>query len=185
MTDYYRLFMELEIPGKWYLSDILGPNRKEVMPSTFNAGFPVDPIPGLTVIPNVTGNPIDFTLTTFQVPIVSSAFAEVVEAMDAEAIQRIPVTIFPSFTGFEILNVIRTVACLDYEKSRFTIYGEFHPVEKQGKISAIVDLRILPEKAEGYHIFRLAEWILAIIVSETLKNALEKEGFIGMKFYPA
>jgi len=184
MADYYWLFMELEIPGKWYLHDILGSDGKEVLPSTFIKGLPVDPMSELTIIPNVVGNPIDFTFTTFQVPVVSSAFAEIVEAMDTEAIQRIPVTIFPSFTGFEILNVIRTVACFDYEKSRFTIYGEFHPVEWQGKISGIAELRIIPEKARGYHIFRLGEWNFAIIVSGALKDALEKEGFTGMKFIP-
>lgn len=184
MTEYYWLFMELEIPGKWYLNHILGPDGKKILPSTFIQGRPVDPLPELTIIPNVVGNPIDFTLTTFQVPVVSSAFAEIIAVMDAEAIQRIPVTISPSTAGFEILNVIRTVACFDYEKSRFTTYGEYHPMEKQGKISAIVDLRIFPEKTKGYHIFRLEEWILAIIVSETLKNVLEKEGLIGMKFYP-
>lgn len=184
MTEYYDLVFELRIPGKWYLNDVLGPDGREILSVTFTQGLPIEPMPDLTIMPNVVGTPVDFTFTTFAVPVVSTAFADFVEKFDAGAIQRIPVTIAPDIAGFEILNVVRLVDCFDYEKSEFQIFGKFDPEDLRGKITAVSGLRIIPEHIGDYHIFRLGEWNLAIIVSGTLKDALEGEGFTGMRFIP-
>lgn len=184
MTRYYRLYHELEIPGKWYLGDIVTPERKEILPVTFTQGLPIAPMPELVIVPNVIGKPVDFTFQTFQVPVVSVVLAQVVEDHAPSALQRIPVTIAPDQTGFEILNVIRTLDCLDYENSSIEKFDELDPLEQQGKIKIVSDLHIVRECAEGNHLFRLGEWKQPIIISETLKLALQENHFTGMAFIP-
>jgi prolyl-tRNA synthetase len=43
-------------------------------------------------------------------------------------------------------------------------------------------LRIDPTKVEGAHIFRPWGWRVALLVSEDVKEALEREGLTGTRF---
>ncbi len=185
MMQYFRLTLEVEIKGAWYLSEIVDEQGKEVLASRFNHGKVFDFAKKLTVLPNVVGNPVDFRETSFAAPIVSSAFVAVVESFDPTAIQRIPVIVAPSTTGYEILNILTMLECLDYELTDVERYtNEYVFPEKLGQIKSLLNIRIRPEVAEGHHIFRLAEWWVVTIVSEALKNALEEKRFTGMKFIP-
>ncbi len=185
MKQYFRLQSKMEIKGAWYLNDIVDEQGQEILASHFNQGKVFDSAKQLTVLLNVVGNPVDFRLTTFASPIVSNAFADIVESFDPQAIQRIPVTVAPSTTGYEILNILTMLKCLDYEHTKIEYYTDKDSIpELVGQIEAIWNITIKPEIAEGHHIFRLAEWWVIIVVSEDLKRALEEKGFTGMKFIP-
>lgn len=184
MPEYYWLYHDPEITERWFLGTIKNLNAEKVLPITFTQGLPIDATQKFIVDRFMPGKPLDFTFQTHQVPIVRLAVADIMEKLEHDAVQRLPVTITPDLEGFEILNIIRAIDCLDIEKSQFERFGDLHP-EKQGQISVISKLRILSELVNGHHIFRLGEWKLAIIVSETLKSALEQEGFTGMIFLPA
>ena len=185
MTQYFRLTLEVRIKGAWYLSTILDQEHEEILGSHFNQGKRFDKMTELTVIPNVVGKPVDFRETSFGVPIVSSTFANVVESLDPEAIQRIPVTVAPSTFGYEILNILTMLECIDHEHTLIEYYTEKdHVPEVVGRIKSIQHLTIRPDIVEGHHIFRLTERWTIIVVSEVLKKALEDSGFTGTKFIP-
>jgi len=54
--------------------------------------------------------------------------------------------------------------------------------EKVGSYRVIDDLRIDPSKVQGAHLFRPWGWLVALIVSEELKVAMEALGGIGPDF---
>jgi len=188
MKKYYQLFFEVKIDGAWYLSEINDENGEGLLGSHFNQGKKFNQTTKLTVIPNVVGQPVDFRETSFAVPIVSEAFAKIVETFDPNAIQRIPVTVAPNITGFEILNILTKLDCIDYETTLLEKYtNDLHYMfpDKIGQIKGIFDLHVRPEIAKSHHIFRLSEYWVITIISEELKDALEEKNFTGMKFYPA
>jgi hypothetical protein len=40
-------------------------------------------------------------------------------------------------------------------------------------------------RAEGHHLFRVADWKVAVIVSAELREAMEERGFSGVEYEPA
>ena len=66
-----------------------------------------------------------------------------------------------------IANIIGKVACVDHDQSELEYYND-------GQIRFIDKLVLIPTKSTKYgHIFRLAEFLPVIIISETLKNFVE------------
>jgi len=184
---FYKLSMKVEeLENAWYLGKVVDGGGDEILSSNFTTGsiFDLSRNPNLTVIstdPN--GRPVDFRMTFLGVPVVSNTFGDVISKFDARSIQRIPVTVTPQYSGYEILNIVEKRECLDYEKTSIDRYTHsFYPPEQIGKIKALYNIAILPELVKGHHIFRLAEWDVIIIVSSALKDALESEGFVGMNF---
>ncbi len=185
MTPYFRLTLEVNIQGAWYLSTVVDGKGREVLGSYFNQGKYFERATKLTVIPNVIGKPVDFRETSFGVPVVSNTFANVVAGFDPQAIQLIPVTVAPSITGYAVLNILAMLDCIDHEHTDIGYYTEKDDVlEVIGKIKLIRNLTIRSEIVEGHHIFRLAQRWNIIVVSEVLKRALEESRFTGMKFIP-
>jgi hypothetical protein len=54
--------------------------------------------------------------------------------------------------------------------------------EKVGEYRYIAGARIDPTKVEGARIFRPWGWPIGLIVSEDIKEALEREGLTGTRF---
>lgn len=93
-----------------------------------------------------------------------------------ETIIRHPVTGFET-SDYVAVNIIGLVAAVDMDKSN--IVG--------GNEDGLVDvdfegLTIDPEKARGLLLFRLAESTNAIVVHESVKNSLLKQGFDMLTF---
>jgi uncharacterized protein DUF1629 len=183
--QYFEMTFELAIEGKWYLAHVVGEDGKEILGGKFWKGIYFESSQRITVIPNVFGRPVDYTQTAFGVPIVSSVLADVVQSFGPETIQRIPAVVDVFKTGYEILNILTVLECVDLERTIVERYTEHHgSPSKVGQIHTLMNIALVPERVEGHHIFRLAELKLIIIVSEKLKVALEEHGFTGLKFIP-
>jgi hypothetical protein len=76
-----------------------------------------------------------------------------------------------------IANVVGRVACIDHDRSDLETYED-------GAVKFIDSLSLiaLPDHAYG-HIFRLAEFPPAMVISDTLKRALEAAGITGLRTY--
>ena len=135
-----------------------------------------------------SGSKRDFNIADFDIPVVSSRFAQAVESLAPNEIQRIPVTI-ENESGWEIFNVLNCVDCIDHEKSAIDYYptDPREPIlqqetDKAGKPRGIRSLKIDASKTLGMHIFRIKDWEVVIVVSQQLKNKLETDRFDGIKF---
>jgi len=99
-------------------------------------------------------------------------------------IQCIPVTIGGQ-SGIMVLNALRLIRCVDEQRSvfeKFTIDDPVRP-DKAGQYryfdKLVLDRRAIPPDA---HFFRIDGWRIALIVSEVVKNAMERVGCYGAEF---
>lgn len=192
--QYYRLFFDPDLIGAWFLADVINEHQKILLSSHFTTAVFFDQTPHgkLKVTQSVEGIPVDFRMTYLAIPIVSAALAQVIESVAPDAIQRIPVSIVKenedvivAENGYEILNILVKVECVDLVSTHVLRYSELdEPPEKRGQIKALIHLKILPEKAQPHHIFLLEEWIVVAVISEVLKTKIEEQGFTGVLFIP-
>ncbi|WP_225887781.1 imm11 family protein [Myxococcus xanthus] len=117
-------------------------------------------------------------------PIVSEALANVLKTLAPDDVQLFPVEVEGERDLYFIVNVIKALDCIDEAKCReIQHYAEDEPFpEYAGQFRWINGLRIDPSKTEGAHVFRLKKFKIAFIVSEDIKNALERVGNLGVSF---
>jgi hypothetical protein len=128
------------------------------------------------------GKPLDFTLSSFSVPIVNGALARLLRKQAAADVQ-----IFELGVGAHemyALNVTRALECLDEKKSEFIKWrpedgradrlGGYRQVTK-----LVLDPTAIPANAK---MFRVKGWLVALVVSEELAHAMTRHGCSGAKF---
>lgn len=171
---------------RWFLDDprdkrgdVLDPReftygRKYVGPKPSNV--PVDP-PGRTIA---------FNMGAFDMPVVSTEIGNVLTKIAKADIELFPVTVGPSKQkGWEILNAVQQIHCVDEKASQFTRFGKDAPQKRLiGKYEMFLKLRIDPDKAAGHHVFRIEDWVVALIVSDDVRRALMPIKNLGIVFLP-
>jgi hypothetical protein len=140
---------------------------------------------GASVLAKVShaGAALDFCLTSFAVPVARRQLGQAIAPIAGRDLQRLPIEI-SGCAGFEVLNSVRVIKCLDERLSKFTKWTEKdHRADLAGQYRMVtrlkIDLRLLPTSA---HFFRLEGWRIALIVSERVKSAMENAGCLGAKF---
>lgn len=99
-------------------------------------------------------------------------------------VQLIPVVVEGFPEGYFILNVTRVVKCIDDEASDEVQYWkpEDGRPEKTGRYRAVHGMRIDPMQVGEAKVFRPWGWLMVLLVSEEIKEALERIGATGTKF---
>jgi hypothetical protein len=130
------------------------------------------------------GSPLDFNISGLGTPVVPERVVRIFERLRVKDVQFLPARIASLAEPWFILNVTRVVRCIDDARCRQVNY--FRPEDGQpdkvGTYRAVHGMRIDPTKAEGARIFRTWGWLVAIIVSQDIKEALEQEHVTGAKF---
>jgi hypothetical protein len=151
----------------------------------FKNGVPVHVDGRLEVPIKIPGKPLDFSLAGIGVaPVVHVKVASLLKELAPEDVQLFPVDIDGQPDQFCILNVTRTVKCIDDEASEEVSYWtpEDGRPEKVGQYEGVHGMRIDPTKVGAARIFRTWGWTIALVVSEELKEALERIKATGTKF---
>jgi len=119
-----------------------------------------------------------------QAPIVSEAVANVFRTIAPDDVQQFPVSVEGEPEQYFVVNAIAVVDCIDEANCREVHhYTEEDPFpEYAGEYRWIYGLRIDPKKTEGAHVFRPKRFKTALIVSEKIKDALERVGNLGVSF---
>ncbi|MFY0524531.1 imm11 family protein [Archangium gephyra] len=130
------------------------------------------------------GTPLDFNISGLNIPVVPERVVRIFERMGTTDVQFLPAKIASREEPWFILNVTRVVRCIDDARCSEVVYWkpEDGQPKKVGTYRAIYDMRIDPTKVEGARIFRPWGWLVAIIVSQDIKEALEQEHVTGIKF---
>jgi hypothetical protein len=119
------------------------------------------------------------------VPVMHNSLCEALLAAGVDNIQYYDAVIRDlkrgiDHTDYKAFNIVGVVAAADMTAS--TMMG----TSDSTLIDADFDRLVLDEKkCNGMLLFRLAENITAIVVSEVVKNEVEKRGIKGMFFYPS
>jgi hypothetical protein len=182
--QYFDLFDDLYIPGRWHLERPLDERGQEIQTWLFEQGKPVH-VEGRIRIPiNIPGKALDFSLlTSGPVPVVHARVAAVLAEMAPGDVQLIPVEVEGQAEPYFLLNITRVVKCIDDEASGQVRYvtPEHELPEQLGQYRFVLDMRIDPSKVGDAQVFRTWGW-LAMVVSEDIKAALDRMGVTGTKF---
>ncbi|WP_236068683.1 imm11 family protein [Citreicoccus inhibens] len=121
-----------------------------------------------------------------QAPIVSEAVAHVFRTLASDDVQLLPMTIAGESEPYFVVNATKVIDAIDEARcSEVHHYDkDSHPPEFAGEYNWIYGLRIDPAKTEGAQVFRLKKFKVAFIVSEDIKDALERVGNLGVSFDP-
>jgi hypothetical protein len=77
----------------------------------------------------------------------------------------------------------RLIRCIDEQASRIELWTHEDGVpHKVGQYASVRDLRIDKAKAGSVHVLRCEGWSSPLIVSEDIKDALERMGATGTRF---
>ncbi|MEM8864439.1 MAG: DUF1629 domain-containing protein [Planctomycetota bacterium] len=128
------------------------------------------------------GEVVDYNPTAFGTIVVSSRMATIIDAYAESEVQRLSAAVDGEPNGWEVINVLSVVDCIDRDFSDITYYPEDH-IEKPGKPRGITKLVLEPQKARGHQLFKPKDWLAATIVSSSLKDALEESSITGIEFW--
>lgn len=180
MMRYFQLRDDVTTRGRWHLSEVLLPTGVEPL---LDAGVSIWPSGALTATVSHAGRALEFSLTSFNVPIATSKLAQAISSVAGQDVQCLPVDIAGK-AGMMVVNAVRVVRCLDEARSEFVkwtdkdhradLAGQYRQVTK-----LIVDPAAIPLDA---HVFRIEGWLIALIVSADVKEVMERVGCIGAKF---
>src|SRR5438045_7142107 len=115
MTRYFQLRDDVTIRGRWHLSDVILATGTE---PPLDAGRIVRESGPLRGIVSHPGRVLDFTLTSFNVPVATSNVVDAIRGIAGADVQYLPVDIAGQ-PGMTVLNALRVVRCLDERRSEF------------------------------------------------------------------
>jgi len=183
-SRFFRIAENVQA-GNWYLGDPENPRGQEVEdPWMFRAGRPVQVEGPLKIPIDEPGRALDFSLAGVGLaPIVHVKVATLFVELAPDDVQTIPVGIkrppgpVPHPGGHEAIR------CIDEKASKVQFWKPEDGLPgKVGQYYAVDDLRIDPSKVGGAKMFRTEGWTMALIVSEDIKQALERMKATGVKF---
>jgi hypothetical protein len=180
-VQYFRLTDDMEIPGRWHLGQIFDTDRSR---DDFLKGVEVASSDALSAEITHSGRPLDFCLTSFAVPIAIGELGAAIRTCAGIDLQRLPVRILPG-RAYEVLNATRNIACLDEQRSEFMKWlpGD-HRSDLVGQYKMVPRLILDPARVPAdAHFFRVAGWVVALVVSQRMKDAMETKGCFGAKFH--
>ncbi|MFY0569502.1 imm11 family protein [Archangium lansingense] len=182
---YFKLNDDVYIPGRWDLDTPIDAHGRKLNDWLFKKGEPV-PVEGRLRIPIRAGNGmvLDFTEAGIAVPVVSARAASIFAEMAPGDMQLIPVDVEAHPEPFYILVCTHVVKCIDDEKSGEVQYWkpEDGRPEMTGTYRAVHMMRIDPTKVGDAQVFRPWGYEVVLIVSEDIKQALERVGATGTRF---
>ncbi len=181
----FRLLADPNATTRWHLRAPVNAVGNEVDSRLFTQGTAAAPNLQLTIPLRRRGDQVDFNFGDFDMVVTPAALNAELEKLSGLAIQRIPVVIESSDRKFEILNVVDQVRCIDEAHSQFTRWTAADGrSDRTGEYRMITRLRLDDQAASGHHLFRVAEWPVALIASEQVKALLENRETTGLMFEP-
>lgn len=162
------------------MSDVLLPTGLEPL---LDAGVPLGGAERLAATVSHAGRVLDFSLTSFNVPIATSRLANAIANVAGSDVQCLPVSVAGQ-AGMTVLNALRVVRCLDETRSEFMKWTkEDHRADLAGQYRQVTKLVLAPGAVPSdAHFFRVEGWSVALLVSEAVKVAMERVGCVGAKF---
>lgn len=182
---YFDLSEDVYISGRWQLGHPVDPRGQKLDdPWQFRVGQSVHARARIRIPVKRPGTPLDFSHAAFSIPIVHARLASLFTELAPHDVQLIPVEVEAQSAEYFILNATRVVKCIDdpsCEEVEYWMPEDGRP-EKTGTYRNVAGMRITPSNVGDARMFRTWGWTVALIISEDIKQALEREGATGTKF---
>lgn len=185
MGDFYRVMDDVHHPDRWHLGVPRDTSGREVDPWQFTDGKSLRVESLLRVPVRYGGEPLDFTFAAFDVPVVSRRAQTVLMSVVANDVQLIPVIVDDvgeSGREYAILNIVRSIQCLDESRSEFVKWttADRRP-DRLGSYRMVTKLRVVSREISA-NVFRIAGWEVALIVSNAVREAILTASLTGITF---
>ena len=178
---YFELEDDMTGIPRWHLDRVVSTDGS--IPS-LRAGVKCD-LTDLQVAVHHAGPSLQFTMTTFGVPIAVLPLSIAFTSLAQNDVQILPCAVSGD-CGYAAINVLRILPCIDdaltvgikwtADDHRSDLAGQYRRIDK-----LMVDPSKIPEDAQ---VFRMKDYQRIIIVSETMKQAMEAAGCHGAVFVP-
>ncbi|MCY1018720.1 imm11 family protein [Pyxidicoccus sp. MSG2] len=182
---YFDLSDDMNFRGRWDLGHPLDrEGRKLDNPWQFRVGEWARADGRVRIPVRGPGTPLDYSHASFSIPVVSARVASILTRLAPNDVQLIPVEVDGQRDEHFVLNATQVVRCIDDNASEEVHYWlpEDGRPEKVGTYRAVYGMRIDPAKVGDANIFRPWGWLVTLIVSEDIKEAMEREGITGTRF---
>ncbi|MFP2898711.1 imm11 family protein [Corallococcus sp. 4LFB] len=183
---YFILRSDMDIRDRWLPGEAMNAQGHEIDDIwQFADGCPVQVNERLTIPVGHPGVVQDFSTTSVGgAPIVHRRVASVFTELAPDEVQVIPVDVEGQSEPYFILVATRTIRCIDDQESAEVLYWkpEDGRPEKTGRYRSVMGMRIDTTKVGDAKVFRPWGWTGVLIVSEDVKDALERSGATGMAF---
>jgi hypothetical protein len=180
---FFDLYDDVYVPNRWHLATPIDSQGCKVHDWDFKRGTPVH-VEGRMKIPiKVAGRPLDFSEAGVRIPVVHVKVASMLSELAPGDVQLIPADIEGQPDQYLILVATRLIRCIDEKASRILLWtAEDGAPHKVGKYRDVRDLRIDKTKVGNAQVLRPEGWSGTLLVSERIKDALERLGATGTKF---
>ena len=184
MPRYFKLMDDRRSGTRWHLGTPVDEQGQELDPWQFDEGRVLD----LGCVPrfplDIPGTPLEFCWAAFSILVVNARFVRLLEQLKVQDVQFIPARVEGHAESYFILNPLRIIRCIDDARSEEVRYWkpEDGQPDKVGEYRVVAGMRIDPTRVGDARIFRPWGWVVALIISEDLKLALEQEGITGTRF---
>ncbi|MCP3144186.1 imm11 family protein [Pyxidicoccus xibeiensis] len=185
---YFDLAENLYIPGRWYLDTPVDGQGQEAGSWLFTVGEPASSVTEpLRVGLYRPGKALDYSCADAgAIPVVHARVASVLQALAPRDIQTYPIQVEGQLEPYAVINVTRIVKCIDDKASEYVVRrlpeDENDQPERAGEYRSVVGMRIDKSLVGDAKVFRPWGWTIVLVVSEDIKEALERTGATGMKF---
>jgi hypothetical protein len=180
---YFDLSDDVYIPHRWDLGMPRNSQGLELDDWQFRLGEPVHIQERLRIPVESAGKPLDFTEAGVRLPVLHVRVASMFAELAPDDVQLIPVDVEDQPDQYLILVATRRFRCIDEQASRIQLWphdaGLPHMV---GRYFSVRDLRIDKSKVGNAQVFRCEGWEGALLVSEKIKDALQRMAATGPKF---
>ncbi len=180
---FFDLCDDLYVPHRWHLDTPIDSQGRKVHAWDFKRGTPVT-VGGRLKIPiEIAGRPLDFSGAGLRIPVVHVKVASMLAERAPGDVQLIPADIEGQPDQYLVLVATRRIRCIDEEASEVSFWTPEHGVpEKVGQYMGVDRMRIDKTKVGDTKVFRPEGWEVALIVSEEIKDALERMDATGTRF---
>jgi hypothetical protein len=183
-VKFYELSEDGDLTGQWRLGKLSDETGKAVL---LDGGRALRRKGALNAVIAEKGEPLDYCLTTYNIPVARAPLAAAVAAVAGSDLQRLPLAI-AAHPGFEALNAVRVVSCLDEEKSQVEPMTE-RELAEQRRLGLRDTFRLLGDYCihgasvpDDAHFFRPEGLEGVLIVSESVRDVIAATGAIGPRF---
>lgn len=184
--EYYDIVADdKKFGNRWFLGEPRDSIGQEIDARSFRYGVPYKGLSPRTVPIDRAGVEVGFTLGAFDMPVIRDDVRKAIESVTTEGYELYPVEISGLETRYWILNISTRVDCVDEAASVFRKWlPEDERPDRLGYYRSFSKLKIDSQRVHS-HIFRLKGWEVAMIASDSIRDALLKINDLGVAFLKA
>jgi hypothetical protein len=180
---FFRLSDDVNVPHRWHLNTPTDRQGRQVDDRQFTCGTPVHMTERLRIPIEITGKPLDYSEANVLLPVVHVRVASMFSELASDDVQLIPVDVEGQPDQYLILVATRLIRCIDEQASRIQLWTHEDGLpDMVGRYASVRDLRIDKAKVGSAKVFRCEEWTGPLIISEKIKNALDRMDATGTRF---